>query len=105
MATRIISCIKCLGSTDFSTKQEQYEVPRPKTPIDPALSPAEQRKAILDELTHECTKPGECRMRYQMLTQLMAREVKWQVVIVPPGYAARRNGSSNAILAFSKYSG
>ena len=32
----------------------------PKTPIDPALSPAEQRKAILDELTHECTKPGEC---------------------------------------------
>jgi len=44
-------------------------------------------------------------MRYQMLTQLMAREVKWQVVIVPPGYAARRNGSSDAILALSKYSG
>jgi hypothetical protein len=30
-----------------------------------------------------------------MLTELMAREVKWQVVIVPPGYAARSNLAAN----------
>jgi hypothetical protein len=55
MATRIISCIKCLGSTDFSTTQEQYEVPRALRRPLTQLSPAEQRKAILDELTHERT--------------------------------------------------
>ncbi len=45
MATRIISCIKCLGSTDFSTKQEQYTVPR----------------ALRRPLTQRCLPPNNAK--------------------------------------------